>query len=295
MRDLWRPDRRSVLGWIGSSAVLSGLSACQTATPSIPSPAGQSDRLSSVGIQVFTIRSLFADDPKAALRLIAQSGFDKVEFGGPEYLKMSPEDLGLIKSETGLRSPSMHVRLGDAQTELPSLIHYAKALNVEYIVVPSLPKPMRETIDGFKEASAVLNEAGRRVTDAGLRFAYHNHAFEFDDLGGTTGWQILETELDPAYVGWELDFYWLARAQQDIQAMMKRHEGRVWLCHAKDIAADGETIVTPGEGILDFATLFSEGREAGLEHVFMEYDRLEPARFESVLREGCDHLKSLRF
>ena len=44
---------------------------------------------------------------------------------------------------------------------------------------------------GFERLAALLNQIGQQVTEAGLGFAYHNHGYEFEDWGGTTGYNII--------------------------------------------------------------------------------------------------------
>lgn len=47
-----------------------------------------------------------------------------------------------------------------------------------------------------------------------MRLGYHNHAFEFAPLDGTTVWEVLLAELSPA-IEIELDVQWAAVGGRD--------------------------------------------------------------------------------
>ena len=62
-----------------------------------------------------------------------------------------------------------------------------------------LPKPQWTSADGFHTAAHQFNEWGKRAHDMGMRFAFHNHDYEFRQFDGTTGYDILSvsyTHLD---------------------------------------------------------------------------------------------------
>jgi sugar phosphate isomerase/epimerase len=108
-----------------------------------------------------------------------------------------------------------------------------------------------------------------------MRFAYHNHDFEFADLGGgRTGFDILLAGTDPALVQFELDLYWATRARRDPVALFAANPGRFPLCHVKDLRdPQGTQAMAPvGEGTIDFARVFARAPQAGLRHYFVEHD-----------------------
>ena len=79
--------------------------------------------------------------------------------------------------------------------------------------------------DGGRRPS--LRRRARRVRhgasrSSGIRLGYHNHAFEFAPLDGTTVWDILLAELPPE-VEIELDVYWAAFGGRDPVAEIRRH------------------------------------------------------------------------
>jgi sugar phosphate isomerase/epimerase len=108
--------------------------------------------------------------------------------------------------------------------------------------------------------------------ERGIRLGYHNHAFEFAALGGTTTWDILLAEL-PAGVELELDVYWASVGGRDPVAEIHATADRVRLLHMKDRAPGPEPRDTPaGEGILAFPEIVEAGRAAGVAWYVVEQD-----------------------
>ena len=58
-------------------------------------------------------------------------------------------------------------------------------LGLEYMVCPMLPKNLWTSAEGFREAAANFDTWGKRVHDAGMTFAFHNHGSEFKPQGDT--------------------------------------------------------------------------------------------------------------
>jgi sugar phosphate isomerase/epimerase len=127
----------------------------------------------------------------------------------------------------------------------------------------------------------VFNEVGKRLADQGLTFNYHNHAWEFDDLGGgATGMQVLAQETDPALVKFNLDVFWLYYGGQDPVAFIRQHADRAGYFHFKDgrrvIDAAGKThpeFLELGTGDVDLKAAYGAAVEAGAQWIVAEQDR----------------------
>ena len=110
------------------------------------------------------------------------------------------------------------------------------------------------------------------LAERGIRLGYHNHAFEFAPLDGTTIWDVLLAELPPE-VEIELDVYWAAVGGRDPVAEIRATADRVRLLHMKDRAAGPEPRDAPaGEGILAFPGIVDAARAAGVEWYIVEQD-----------------------
>lgn len=281
--------RRGVLaGLVGlTGAVVSG---CAT-----PLSASGGGRLSRIGLQLYTLRNIFEPDPVGTLRMVAKIGYKEVEFGGGNYDKMDHAFLRRTLDDEGLSAPSLHVGYNAVRDEPQRVIDMAKTLGATYVVVPSLPKELHSSKDGWLVAVQTFNRAAETFKAAGLGFLYHNHSFEFVDLGGgETGYDILVREGHPDLVKLELDLYWAVAAGKDPRALMAASPGRIKALHVKDRAVDG-AMDNVGDGTIDFAAIFSDAKTAGVEHYFVEHDALKTEDYEIGITKSLTYLKALRF
>jgi sugar phosphate isomerase/epimerase len=225
-----------------------------------------------LGLQLYTVRSLMADDVAGTLDAVARIGYREVETAGLHGL--APADFRRLLDDHGLRSVSGHVPLDALRTEAERTLADAAVLGQHWVTVPWLAVEDR-TPDGYRRVAESLNLAGEAASAAGLRVAYHNHDFEFAELPGAqgrTGWELLLTATDPALVDLQMDIFWTVHAGSDPVAWFERHPGRFPMVHAKDRTATGE-MVDVGAGVIDFAAVLAVGRATGLLHILVEHDQ----------------------
>lgn len=228
--------------------------------------------LERIGLQLYTVRSLMAEDVAGTLDSVAAIGYDEVEFAG--YFGHDPAEVRRWLDGAGLSAPAAHVGIEDlAGAGLEASAEAADIVGHRWLVLPWIGQEMR-THGGYRELAGMLNSAGAAVAPAGLRVAYHNHAFEFDalDEDGATGYAILLEHLDPSLVDLEIDFHWSAVGGADSAALLREHPGRFALCHVKDLTSDGR-MADVGAGEIDWAGLFALSGTAGLRHFIVEHDR----------------------
>ncbi len=171
-----------------------------------------------------------------------------------------------------MTAPAVHLGYDLLRDDLDTWIAASKAAGHTYIVCPWLGQDQRGSLDAYREHAARFNEWGQKCRDAGLRFAYHNHDFEFETFGGTeSGYDVLLANTDPDLVEMELDLFWMHRAGFDPVAYFDTHPGRFPLFHVKDALADGE-MTSVGNGVIDFTRIFASAERAGLKHAFVEHD-----------------------
>lgn len=222
--------------------------------------------LSTIGLQLYTIREVLAEDFRAATERVADIGYDEVEFAG--YYDRSPAEISTLIEELGLGAPAAHVPLSRIREAPEAVIRTAKKIGHRYIVVPYLPEEERTSIDDYRRRAEEFSAFGERCSEAGLQFAYHNHDFEFEPIEGTVPYEVLLAEADSELVEMELDLYWIVEAGHDPLRYVRSAPERYPLCHVKDRSADG-AMVSVGEGTIDFASIFGE---AEFEHYFVEHD-----------------------
>ncbi|HEX6908998.1 MAG TPA: sugar phosphate isomerase/epimerase [Longimicrobium sp.] len=281
-------DRRRFLGILGAAGLGgAALSACAAAG------AAPGRRLERIGVQLYTVRDRMRADVAGTLRAVAALGYAEVETAG--LFDLAPERFREALDAAGLVSPAGHYSIDDLRREPEPVLATARTLGQQWAVVPWLAEGERNA-EGYRRVAADLNRFGAAGRHHGVRIAWHNHDFEFAPLpGGGTGFDILVAETDPALVDLELDVYWAVQGRQDPAALVARHPGRTRLCHVKDMAGVGgaRTMVDVGQGAIDFASILTAGREAGLAHFFVEHDT--PADSLASIRNSIQHLRRLTF
>ncbi|TCN57526.1 sugar phosphate isomerase/epimerase [Flavobacterium circumlabens] len=235
-----------------------------------------------IGLQLYTLREEIPKDIKATLEKVSSAGFTTVETYGfsikDQFWGLSPAELKKILDTNHLKAVSGHYGIGsflsDGDTaELKAAIAAARILKSEYLTIPWIDPPFRKNSEDYKKIAGRLNEAGKMCQDAGLKLAYHNHDFEFEDHNGVTGYEILLKETDKDLVYFEMDLYWVVRAGKDPLHIFKENPGRFKLWHVKDMdklkpALNAEV----GSGSIDFKSIFKEAKLAGMEHFFVEQE-----------------------
>lgn len=277
------PSRREFLGATGGAlTALSGFSASHAST------AAQALGIENPGIQLYSVREPLKADFEGTLARLAEIGYQEVELAGLHG--RTPVEVRTILNRVGLRAPAGHVSLEAVRDRLDQTLDEARILGHEFIVVAWIDQSLR-TAEGLREAATLFSRVGEGASQAGLRFAYHNHDFEFHPVGDILPYDFLLGQTDPTLVLMELDLFWIRKGGRDPLDYFARWPGRFPLVHIKDMTADGH-MVNVGEGVIDWRTILSRRREAGIRHFFAEHD--EPGDALAFARVSYDYLRRLR-
>lgn len=244
------------------------------------------------GIQLYTVGADLKKDPSATLHALRQIGYRYVESAGTGSL--SAAEFRKLLDEAGLECPSAHLSFSNADPA--PLFEQAHALGAHYavssvLVSKPLGSSMQEVVhnlssqsaDDFKRNAALANNIARKAKSAGLQYAYHNHNFEFRDLGnGKTGYDILLEETEPDLVKFEADCGWMCAAGQDPVHYFQKFPDRYRMIHVKDFAkgpattdltgADRPKGTELGHGSIDYRPIFAAAKAAGVQYYFSEQE-----------------------
>lgn len=243
-----------------------------------------------MGLQLYTLREQLGKDLAGTIAAVAQAGYQEVEtfnYNNRKQSGLTITEFDQLLKKNQLTTPSGHYSLRaflfqDKDDEVKEVIEDAKQLGQRYIVVPYLQANDRDTLDKYKKLAARLNRAGEMCKQAGLQIAYHNHDFEFQPLGGSTGMDVLLNETDKALVQFEMDLYWVSFAGRNPVDMIKKHPGRFALWHVKDMENTPQKKFTEvGNGSIDFKEIFDCKKKSGMQHFFVEQD-VSAAPLESI-------------
>ena len=227
-------------------------------------------RPDQIALQLYTLRRLAADDLAGTLRAVAAAGYRAVELAGlPET---APGELARLLDEAGLQVVAAHEGIERLSADPTAVLERLAEVRCPRVIVPWLPEERRQSVVQVRGFAAELAASAAILAEGGIRLGYHNHAFEFEPLDGTTVWDVLLAEFPPE-IEIELDVYWVSVGGRDPVAEIHATSGRVRMLHMKDRAPGPEPHDAPaGDGTLPFPEIVDAGRAAGVEWYIVEQD-----------------------
>jgi len=240
-----------------------------------------------IGLQLYTVRDKIKQDLDNTLNRLAEIGYNSMEaagysFNDGTFYGLKPKDFANKLNGLGMPLNSSHTVCEPETAE--KVFNDAAEAGCKFVIYPYLAEPLRQNIDGYKATAEKFNKIGEIANKNGIRFGYHNHAFEFDKMDGQTGMDVLLKETDPKLVTFELDLYWVTKGGRNPAEFIKEHPGRFEIFHVKDMVKSDDMFFAPvGSGRIDFESIFAVKDTAGMKMFFVEQDRFrEYDPFESV-------------
>ena len=265
----------------------------------------------NIGLQMYSLRYQIPDTVMgidSVITAVGKMGYKYVEnFGynasnGLTY-KLSPEELKAKLDAVGVSILSTHVRkdLPSPKTAANTAELWAwwdkciadhQTMGAKYIVMPSMPTP--ETLAELKKWCDYYNEIGEKCLAAGLKFGYHNHAFEFEkeyELGKDktiSMYDYMVQNTDPEKVFFQLDVYWSNMGRRAPVELFEKYPGRFEVLHIKDSKELGRS------GFVGFDAIFKYIDIAKTKYLIVEVERYNIPPIESV-KESLDYLNKADF
>jgi len=256
-----------------------------------PSRSRSPSSLDTVGIQLYTVRHDMERDFEGTLAGLAEIGYREVEFAG--FFGRSPAAVRTALASAGLEGPASHVPAATVVNETERTLDETAAAGCRYLVAAWIDADQRQSPDDWNRWADRFNRTGEGARERGLRFAYHNHNYEFPATGGVVPYDVLLAGTDASRVEFEMDLYWIISAGRDPLAYFARHPGRFPLVHVKDsLGPPDHRMVDVGRGTIDFVAIFGHREQAGIRHWFVEHD--EPESALQSARVSYDYMRRLR-
>ena len=248
--------------------------------------------LSKIGLQLYTVRRDLEKDFEETLRKVAALGIKEVEFAG--YFNHKPEEINKLLKNLKLAAPAAHTSTETLRNGLSKAIEDAKIIGHKYLVLGYLPEEERKSLEDYKKLIELLNKAGEKCRKNDLKFAYHNHDFEFKKTENVIPYDLILSETDKQNVKMELDLYWITKAGFDPLDYFEKYPQRFPLVHVKDMDGTHKKYFTEvGRGVIDFKKIFAASEKAGIKHYFIEQDETPAESLESV-KVSVKYLKELQ-
>jgi len=247
-----------------------------------------------IGIQLYTIRKRLNDDFIGSMQKLAKIGYNSIETAGyndRKFYNYAPKDFAKFTNDLGLNPLSSHANI--QLDTIDEAIEDTLEAGMEYLVKPWLDSSKFKSIDAYKKLAEEFNLIGEKCKASGLRFAYHNHAFEFKKIEGQLPYDILLNHTEPELMCMQLDTYWMVYGGYQPIDYFKKHPGRFELLHIKDMDNTSERESTEiGHGIIDFQAIFNAQKQSGMKYFFLEQEAFKMDEFKS-LAISFDYLKTL--
>jgi sugar phosphate isomerase/epimerase len=254
------------------------------------------------GVQLYSVRAALKKEPDRVLQALAGIGFKEVEgYSRPETVALAPKikmhglTVRSCQVETPLLTANWELYPELKQITLPEAIDSLAGAGVEYFTMGYISPGARGDGDDFYRRTADrMNAAAELCHKSGLRFAWQNHAFEFEGQPGHRPIDIYKERLDQRLVGLELDVFWTSVAGQDPLRLLREWKGHVPLLHLNDKAKDAphqfsEAIgigayVEAGSGDIDLPAILKAAAGAGVKTQFIGQDETQGDPIESLRR-----------
>jgi len=261
-----------------------------------------------LGIQLWTVKDEAAKDLEGTLKQVYAAGFREIEFAG--FYNKTAAEIGALVKGIGFTPVSTHHGAADIAKKGDQILADAKTLGLKYIVCSSPGvSPEREklsweermktvNLDDWKWNADLFNKFGKQVSDAGMKFGYHNHTPEFKMYEGKTAFEHLFGMTDPKHVHIELDVGWVVVAQQDPIALLNKYKDRVIALHVKDVTRRESPDKDPpsvalGEGVIDWKKVIGTAKANGTKTFFYEQEAPFTRPILASVKISGDYLKKL--
>jgi sugar phosphate isomerase/epimerase len=209
------------------------------------------------------------------LAMLAELGYSQVEGYGGLYEDL--DGLAAALNSSGLTMPSGHFGLDMLEGDPTRVLEIVDAVGMKSVYCPHIGPELRPSdAAGWRDFGAKLQETGMPFRQAGVKFGWHNHDFEF--VAQADG----SIPMDGILVGgpelsWEADIAWIVRGGGDPFDWIKRHGSRIDAVHVKDIAIDGHCIDEDGwedvgHGTMDWKGLLAALKDTPANIFVMEHD-----------------------
>lgn len=231
-----------------------------------------------IGCQTWPVRESIAKDFPAAVKQLADAGFQSIELCSPvgyaEYgfgglAKCKGAELKRILSDAGLTCVSAHFNIKELRDNQSDRIAWAKDVGLTQMIVPSLEGPEKPTMDDVKRAADEYNKMGEQAATAGIQQGLHNEGFELSTVDGKRTYDVLFELLDPKFVKFQFQVSTI-RNGYDAAEYFTKYPGRFVSMHVQGWSEQTKKIMPVGEDTLDWKKIFTAAKTGGIRNYFVE-------------------------
>ena len=283
----------SITGTVASGLLLSGFSRCHS-LEKIPIE----KNLSTFGLQLYSLRDVLPQNPKKILKKVAGYGYSQIEsYEGPKGMFWGMTNIEFKKylDDLDLKIISSHC---DTSINFEQKAEAAAAIGMQYLIYPWEGSGL--SIDAYKKLADDFNALGRTCKEKGIRFAFHNHQYSFQEKEGIIPQDILMQNTNPEWVDFQMDIFWVVAAGQDPHYWLEKYKNRFTLCHIKDrsknpVNDEGQNSVVLGTGSIDWTKVLPIAKANGMQYYIVEQEAYKGTTSLDAAKENAAYLEKFSF
>ncbi len=253
--------------------------------------------LDAFGIQLYTVRDVLPQDPKGTLRQLADYGYTQIEgYEGAQgmFWGMEHTEFKDYIDSLGLTMVSSHCNIDENFEEKA---RQAAEIGMDYLICPYIGA--QDSKEAWQAVVDKFNQRGQTCADNGIRFAYHNHGYSFEEVYGIVPQDFMMENTNDS-VDYEMDIYWVVTGGADPIDYLNKYPDKWKLCHVKDRErgadpAESEASVDLGTGSIDFAEILSVAARHGMEYYIVEQERYPASTPLESAEVDATYLRQLQF
>jgi len=254
-----------------------------------------------IGLQLWSVKDDMGKDAVSTVAAVGKMGYTFIEtasYGDGKFYGMDPVEFRELANKNGLEFLSSHCghdlpdedQWDETMKWWDVCIDAHAAAGVKYIVQPSMDGKGYGSLEDLKRYCDYFNAVGEKCNAKGIRFGYHNHDKEFEEVDGIVRYDYMLQNTDPKKVMFQLDLYWIMVGGKDAVSYFKKYPKRFEMWHIKDKKEVGAS------GVMDFESAFKAKKKAGMKHIIVEVEDYSYTPLESVQKsleflQNADYVK----
>lgn len=250
------------------------------------------NRGKSIGLQIFSARSLLSENLEEGLKYIADCGYTTLEtygynngsiLGHPirEFTDLAMKyGLTITSSHSSVRYDPLSENFEETLAKWDRLIDDQLSMGCKYIVIANFRYGEGE--DAILNACGYFNAVAKKVAKKGAKLCYHNSKFETGTINGEVILDFILQHTDPETFYLELDLLHTTEGGLDPMEYLKKYPERIILLHVSD------KDVTGASGTIDMKSIFDQFYKNGQSDYYIEVERLGSYSVEDALRLSAD-------
>lgn len=233
-----------------------------------------------IGAQLFTVRDYCktVSDLDYTLERLAKIGYKVVQLS--TIGDIPAKEVRRICDRYGMTVACTHRPYQDYLERMDEMVEYHKIVGTKVAGLGWLDVSLRTDRETLLKTIEQFNRFHEKLSEHGLRFAYHNHSFEFAKLDGR---RMIDDMIEYGKFDFVFDTYWAAFSGADPAQMIERMGKRASIIHLKDLKMDLEKhqiITEVGQGNLNWERILSVCSQS--EFALVEQDICPGDPFESL-------------